>query len=575
MSVSRNVIFLALFFSGALAAQPVVFEGGAVNVASYVPAQFPNYGIAQGSLFTVFGEEMGPAQIVFVQAFPVGTTLAGSSIKVTVGNTTVDCLMIFSSAGQLAAVLPSTTPVGQGTLTVTYNGQVSNAIAIPVVEHAPGIFTISQNGLGPAVVTDPNFIANTVVNSFAPGDVGVLWTTGLGARSQDATPQAEDLQGGLDLTLRIGSKTVTDFIYAGPAPTNAGLDQINFMIPEDAEEGCAVSVVLQVGDAVSNFTLMSIASDNLVCDDDPLALTRAEIQKQQADLSLRVALAQFDSNFTNAAVITPNPAIDSPGSHDGRVDTIRWRLFDAPWNPANPVLGLAPGSCNVIDQIYTNPAPPSATNPLPGGLAPVGFTTDPNNMMLTLPANLLLSDNNTPQSPADFTLVQGQEWRADIAIVDPALMRTDEGQVSHVLRMNPEDFAAWDPSSAEQQFIGVLRGDPILQDLVIHNLSTSSDHLVVGTFVVQNPFWRTTISCTTPGDQPFVIPQYVFGSINCGPQSLCNGNAVLNILHRGPSVAGTTLGSENSIGKINGFDRVLIFFSFTLPAAVAKQPQMP
>jgi hypothetical protein len=154
-------------------------------------------------------------------------------------------------------------------------------------------------------------------------------------------------------------------------------------------------------------------------------------------------------------------------------------------------------------------------------------------------------------------------------------MKTDEGQVSHVLRMNPEDFAAWDPSNAEQQFIGILRGDPIPQELVINNLSTSSDHLVVGTFVVQNPFWRTTISCTTPGDQPFVIPQHVFGSINCGPQSLCNGNATLNVLHRGPSVAGTTLGSENSIGKINGFDRVLIFFSFTLPAAVAKQPQMP
>jgi uncharacterized protein (TIGR03437 family) len=182
MSLSRRLVLLVAWFTGALAAQPVVFEGGAVNVASFVPARFPNYGLARGSLFTVFGQNMGPANIQFVQAFPVGTQLAGSSIRVTVGNTNVDCLMIYSLAGQLAAVLPSNTPLGAGTLTVTFNGQTSNAIAIRVVEHDPGILTISQNGLGPAVVTDPNFVPNTVVNSFAPGDPAVLWVTGLGAQ---------------------------------------------------------------------------------------------------------------------------------------------------------------------------------------------------------------------------------------------------------------------------------------------------------------------------------------------------------------------------------------------------------
>jgi uncharacterized protein (TIGR03437 family) len=568
MSLSRRLVLLVICFAAALTAQPVVTEGGAVNVASYVPARFPNYGLAQGSLFTVFGQNMGPSAIQFVQTFPVPTALAGSSIKVTVGNTTVDCLMIFSAAGQLAAILPSNTPLGAGTLRVTFNGQTSNAINIRVVAHDPGILTISANGLGPAVITDPFFVPNTVVNSFAPGDPAVLWVTGLGARSQDATPQQQDLQGPLDLTLRIGSKVVTNFLYAGPAPTNAGLDQVNFFIPEDAEEGCAVSVVLQVGDAVSNFSRMSISSDDPVCDDDPLALARAEIKKQRTDGTIRVALGIFDTNLTNAAVITGNPAIDTPGSHDGRTEVITARLFEAPFNVANPLVGIAPGSCAVVDQVYANPAPPATTNPLPTNVTPSAFAKNPSNTMLTLPGNLVLTDNNTAQSAAALTFVKGQEWSADFALVNSALMRTDEAHVSHVLRMDPEAFAGWNPSAAEAKFMGVFRGDSILQDLTVADLPTTADHLVVGTFIIQNPFWRTTVTCTTPGTAPVVFPRHAFHSINCGPQSRCNGGVVLNIVPRGPSTVGTTFGTPNSIGKINGYDRVMIFFSFTLPATV-------
>ncbi len=569
MSLSRRLVLLVACFAAALAAQPVVLEGGAVNVASYVPARFPNYGLARGSLFTVFGQRMGPNQIVFVQNFPVPAALGGTSIRVTVGNTNVDCLMIFSAAGQLAAILPSNTPLGAGTLRVTFNGQASNAINIRVVEHDPGILTISQNGLGPAVVTDPfTFTPNTVVNSFAPGDPAVLWVTGLGARAQDATPQVQDLQGSLDLTLRIGNKTITNFIYAGPAPTNAGLDQVNFFIPQDIQEGCAVSVVLQVGQAVSNFARMSISSNDKVCDDDPLALTRSEIRRQQTDNTLRVALALFDTNFANAAVITGNPAIDAPGAHDSRTETITARPFDAPFNVANPLVGLAPGSCLVVNQVYTNPAPPAFTNPLPTNVTTSVFARNPSNTMLTLPGNLVLTDNNTAQSAAALTFVKGQEWSVDFALVNSILMRTDEAHVSHVLRMNPEPFAAWSPSATEGKFMGVLRGDAIVQDLTITDLPATAENIVLATFLIQNPFWRTLINCSSRGGGPVVFPRHAFRTINCGPQSRCNGAANLLIVPSSPGSLGMTVGTPNSIGKVNAYDRVIILFSFTLPPAL-------
>ena len=567
MFLSRRLIFLAACFAAALAAQPVVFEGGAVNVASYVPFQLPNYGIAQGSLFTIFGEAMGPEEPAVLSAFPATSELAGSSVQVTVGNTTVDCLMVVATAGRLVAILPSETPVGEGTLTVTFNGVAGNAIAIRVVDHAPGIFTISQSGIGPAAVTDAvSYAPNTVVNSFAPGDPAILWVTGLGARTADATPQLEDLQGSLNLTLRIGNKTVTDFLYAGPAPTNAGLDQINFYIPQDAQEGCAVSVVLQVGDAVSNFTQMSIASDDAVCDDDPIALRRADIKKQQAEGTLRLVRAFFDTDLSDAALVTGNPAIDPAGKHAKRIDSISVLISDAASSNSNPLTGNAEGSCSVVDQLYTNQSPPGATTPLPGNVTPVAFVTDPSGMMATLPANLVLLDQNNTGSTGGFTFIKGQQWSADIALTLSALMRTDESHLDHVLRIDPEPFADWDPAGWQTQIVDILRGGPH-RDLLISDLPTTEDHLVAGSFIFQNAVYKTTVSCTEPGKGPFVIPEYALHSLNCGPLSPCNGFGVLTIFDRRPSTAGMTIGTPNSIGSVEAFDRVRLLFTFNLPEA--------
>jgi uncharacterized protein (TIGR03437 family) len=95
-------------------------------IQSRIPAAifFPGsltYGTAQGSIFIVYGSAMGPSAIVVGTTLPLQTTLSGTSIQVTVGGTTVNALMVYTLESQLAAVLPSNTPVGTGTLTVTYN----------------------------------------------------------------------------------------------------------------------------------------------------------------------------------------------------------------------------------------------------------------------------------------------------------------------------------------------------------------------------------------------------------------------------------------------------------------------
>ena len=91
-------------------------------------------------------------------------------MSVTVGGATVDCFMVFTSAGQVAAILPSNTPTGAGTMTVTYNGSPTAPIAVTIVPHSFGTFGINSAGSGPGVFTNATTASvNTITASAAPG----------------------------------------------------------------------------------------------------------------------------------------------------------------------------------------------------------------------------------------------------------------------------------------------------------------------------------------------------------------------------------------------------------------------
>ncbi|MBI2819546.1 MAG: hypothetical protein HYX73_06170, partial [Acidobacteria bacterium] len=143
------------------AQQPSIDADGIRNGASYALSGMPNAGIAQGSIFIVFGSNLGPASLVSVSSFPLPTSqgLAGTSTRVTVGSTTVNAIILYTSAGQVAAVLPSSTPLGNGTVTITFNGQTSAPAPITVVRSSFGIFSLNQAGSGPGIFQ--NIISNT------------------------------------------------------------------------------------------------------------------------------------------------------------------------------------------------------------------------------------------------------------------------------------------------------------------------------------------------------------------------------------------------------------------------------
>ena len=112
--MNRNVPLLGFLMLGTAlyAQQPTV--ASVVNAGSYAVAGLPNAPVAQGSLFILFGTNMGPAALQGAASFPLPTTLAGTSTSITVnGTTTMEGIMIYTLAGQVAAVLPSKTPWGR------------------------------------------------------------------------------------------------------------------------------------------------------------------------------------------------------------------------------------------------------------------------------------------------------------------------------------------------------------------------------------------------------------------------------------------------------------------------------
>src|SRR5205823_2712689 len=161
-------------------------------------------------------------------AYPLPATLpvpGGTSIKVTVAGTPVEALMVYTSAGQIAAILPSSTPTGNGTLTVTYNGQTSASATIHVVKSTFGLFTLNQGGTGPAVLTNGSYQVNTLFESARGGDTMILWGTGLGPVTGNETqPPAPLNMTNLNVKVYVGGK-LAQVMYQGRAPCCSGLDQ--------------------------------------------------------------------------------------------------------------------------------------------------------------------------------------------------------------------------------------------------------------------------------------------------------------------------------------------------------------
>jgi uncharacterized protein (TIGR03437 family) len=291
--------------SNPLAFGPPPFPTAIQNNYSYLLPGAPNYGIAPGTLFVVEGQNLSTVFTPVLQssAAPgLPLTLSQTSLSVTVNGVTTTPALYYVSSGAVAAVLPSTTPVGTGVLTLNSNGQNAQ-MPIQVVATAIGLDTLYGNGAGAGVATDASFNLLSFANAAKPGQTITLWGSGVGADpgNDDRTyPQTQNNLTGVPVQAFIGGLSAT-VLYRGRS-AYPGLDQMNVVVPSNVSPGCFVSVVLESNLIVSNTVTIPVSANGGTCTDPALGLSGAQLQTLAAKGTTPVkSLALTLSQQTNLA----------------------------------------------------------------------------------------------------------------------------------------------------------------------------------------------------------------------------------------------------------------------------------
>ncbi len=260
LTITVALLALALHAQAQSGPPPLVFSVN--NSADYSTT------VAQGSLIVVFGENLGPANLVQVSQFPLTNNLAGTSVTVATGSVTLNCPMLYTSAGQVAAILPSNTPVGAVNVSVAYNGRTdpyASTTRATVVANSPGIYTITSTGLGVGIFTALDGTLKTLNVSAKPGELVYAWGTGLGSIGTADNMLPPTFPNFPNVQVLVGGQPA-QIIYAGRSGCCAAVDQIAFTVPA-VPNGCNIPVVVMRGVSLSNTITMPVSDSGGPCSD--------------------------------------------------------------------------------------------------------------------------------------------------------------------------------------------------------------------------------------------------------------------------------------------------------------------
>jgi uncharacterized protein (TIGR03437 family) len=343
-----------------------------LNNYGLIPPGFINSGIAPGTLFIIQGYGLASASAVSSLESTTGgavlpTTLNGASVSVTVGGVTVVPAFYYAENIQLALVLPSGTPIGQGTVTVTYNGQTSAPFSFNVVASAPGFAAYYGTGSGLAHAQDLNYGYFNYGNSIPPNTTIRLIGSGLGADpnptrdTQYVTPSAVDAidalahvyVGGIDAAI----------VYQGPEGF-PGLDEIDITVPAGTPTGCFISVVGVTASGVpTNFLTLPIGTGEC---QDSLGYTGSAITSLIGNATV---------NFGSVSIVYNPPPASSPSGTQPSTGVSAEFLSESGTSFGTSGALVSVGSCIVGESPSSNTATASSSTPLNAGTITVN---DPN-----------------------------------------------------------------------------------------------------------------------------------------------------------------------------------------------------
>ena len=237
----------------AVGSKPLFISSAVVDAASELSGA-----VSAGKIVTLYGDRLAPAGLTTgqVSGGKLTSTLAGAQVLFD----GTAAALVYTTAGQVAAVVPYEVNGKRGTQVQVRNGTVlSDTVALPVTAAAPSLFSADQSGSGQGAILNSDLSVNSSSNPAAAGSIVVLYCTGEGQTS----PAGIDglIAAGptypkplLPVGVTIGG-LAAEVVYAGAAPTFvAGAMQVNVRVPSGLSSG-PQPVQVTVGNSSSQQTI--------------------------------------------------------------------------------------------------------------------------------------------------------------------------------------------------------------------------------------------------------------------------------------------------------------------------------
>jgi len=234
-------------FSLAIAPAMTITSGGIINAASYMGGA-----VAPGEVVTVFGSGLGPVDLVSLQLDGrgyVSTSLGGTQLLFD----GVPAPLIYARNDQVSGIVPYELSGKASTqVHVSFGGQISNTVTVPVVEVAPGIFTADSSGRGQGAIVNQDGTLNSASNPAPAGSIVFLYATGEGQTSPGGengkpadSPAPQPIS--QPVTATVGGLSAP-VLYAGGVPgLVAGVLQVNVQIPQGVGGSSSSPLILTFG----------------------------------------------------------------------------------------------------------------------------------------------------------------------------------------------------------------------------------------------------------------------------------------------------------------------------------------
>lgn len=211
---------------------------------------------APGTLLSIYGESLSPLNVA-TREVPLPTALGESCLQVN----GLPIPMLFVSPTQINAQLPFTVE-GSATLVLRTPGGVSDTLNIFISPAAPSVFRTKLAGLDAEVATvvrDRNGELVTLSNPIHRGDRIMIYLTGMGRTNPAVEAGAAAPSQPPALTLLTPDVTLGGVPlaveFAGLAPGQVGLYQINAVVPGYVPLGLDIPLSISQGSVATTVTL--------------------------------------------------------------------------------------------------------------------------------------------------------------------------------------------------------------------------------------------------------------------------------------------------------------------------------